>query len=80
MKVANKTIIEKNNLPNPEEIFEELVRNGMINKSVISKFDDFEGEISYSASTLREDPYYLDTFYGLGDIRQVSLKMSMGQF
>jgi len=57
-----------------EEIFEELVKNNMIKKSVVSKFDDFEGEIYCGASALRGEPYELDPIYGLGDIRQVSLK------
>lgn len=73
MPVTRKGINKTKNLPNPEEIFENLVRNGMIKKSVISKFDDFEGEISYSGSALRGEPYYSDPLYGLGDIRQVSL-------
>lgn len=53
-------------------IFEELVRNGMIKKSVVSKFDEFKGEVSCSASALREEPHNLDPPCGLGDIRQVS--------
>lgn len=59
-------------LPNPKDIFEELVKHGMIEKSCISKFNEFEGEVSYSGSILRGDPYNLNPPYGLGDVRQVS--------
>ncbi|VVC37808.1 P-loop containing nucleoside triphosphate hydrolase [Cinara cedri] len=55
----------------PKMMFEELVKNDMINKSVYSKFDDFKGEVSYCASTLRGEPHMLDPPYGLGDVRQI---------
>jgi len=45
----------------------------MITKSINSKFNEFQGEVSYTGSALRGEPYYLDPPYGLGDIRQVSL-------
>lgn len=60
-------------LPSPKEIFEELVRNNMIKKSVTSKFSEFQGEVNYSGSALRGEPYFIDSPYGLGDVRQVSL-------
>lgn len=60
-------------LPSPKEIFEELVRNNMIKKSVTSKFSEFQGEVNFSGSALRGEPYFIDSFYGLGDVRQVSL-------
>lgn len=56
----------------PIAIFEELVKNNLIKKSVISRFTDFQGEVSLSACVLREEPYYSDPPYCLGDIRQVS--------
>lgn len=64
---------KKNHFPNPEEIFEELVKNNMIKKSVTSKFNEFKGDVFYSGNALRGDPFYLDPPYGLGDIRQVIL-------
>lgn len=57
----------------PKEIFEELIRNNMIKKSVTSKFSEFQGEVNYSGSALRGEPYFIDSLYGLGDVRQVSL-------
>lgn len=45
----------------------------MIKKSVCSKFSDFQGEVSYSANVLTQEPIYSDPPYGLGDVRQVSL-------
>lgn len=44
----------------------------MIKKSVTSKFKEFDGEVCYSGSAFRGDPFYLDPPYGLGDIRQVN--------
>lgn len=63
----------KTNITTPEMIFEELVKNNMINKSVFSEFSEFKGEISYSSSVLRGEPYNSDPPYGLGDVRQVRL-------
>ncbi|XP_060876495.1 dynein regulatory complex protein 11-like isoform X1 [Metopolophium dirhodum] len=57
--------------PDPDEIFEELVKNNLIKKSVTSRFIDFQGEVSLSACVLREEPYYSDPPYCLGDIRQI---------
>lgn len=54
-------------------MFEELVRNGMIKKSVSAEFREFQGETAYSVGKLRGGPYYFDPPYGLGDVRQVSL-------
>lgn len=61
----------KKELPTPEDILEELVRNDMIKKSIYSKFHEFHGEVSYIASQLRKSPRYLNPPYGLGDIIQV---------
>jgi hypothetical protein len=54
-----------------KEILEEFVRNKMLKNSTTTKFDDFFGEVSYSANVLREEPHYYDHPYGLGDLRQV---------
>lgn len=72
-KTKKKKRRQKNKkLSSPKDIFEELVKHGMIEKSCISKFNEFKGEVSYSGSILRGDPYNLNPPYGLGDVRQVS--------
>lgn len=63
---------KKNLPPTLEEILEEFVKNKMIKKSTFTKFDEFLGEVSYSANVLRgESHYYDDPPYSLGDLRQV---------
>ncbi|CAH1738693.1 unnamed protein product [Aphis gossypii] len=56
---------------NPNEICEELIKNNLIKKSVTSRFADFQGEVSLSTGILRKEPYYSDSPYGLGDVRQI---------
>jgi len=55
----------------PYVILEELVKNNLIKKTVTSRFVDFQGEVSLSAWVVREEPYYSDPPYSLGDICQV---------
>ncbi|KAL4090726.1 hypothetical protein QTP88_025507 [Uroleucon formosanum] len=70
--ISGKKGQKKNILtPDPNEIFEELVKNNLIKKSVTSRFIDFQGEVSLSSCVLREKPYYSDPPYCLGDIRQI---------
>ncbi|XP_025193072.1 dynein regulatory complex protein 11-like, partial [Melanaphis sacchari] len=68
---SKRKIKENKSELSPNEIFEELVKNNLIKKSVSSRFIDFQGEISLSACVLRNEPYYSDPPYGLGDIRQI---------
>lgn len=44
----------------------------MIKKSSTVKFEEFQGEVFFSGSALRSEPYNLDPPYNLGDVRQVS--------
>lgn len=53
--------------PDPNEIFEQLVKNGMIKKSVFAEFSEFQGEVSFCTGTMDGERYCF------GDIRQVSL-------
>ncbi|XP_015377577.1 PREDICTED: uncharacterized protein LOC107171834, partial [Diuraphis noxia] len=69
-KIFEKRDSEKNKTPDPIKIFEELVKNNLLKKSVTSRFIDFQGEVSLSASVLRGEPYYSDPPYCLGDVRQ----------
>ncbi|XP_050433854.1 dynein regulatory complex protein 11-like [Adelges cooleyi] len=70
-KKAAKVRTKKSKYPEPEEIFEELVRSNMIQKSVAANFEDFKGETSYSASRLRIEPYFKDPPYCVGDVPQM---------
>lgn len=71
-KKPSKSKVKKNDLLNPKEILEELVRNNMIKKTTTCKFNEFQGEVFLSANRLRGAPFYLDPPYGLGDVVQVS--------